>query len=1147
MVLVLLEDYNRALRGEVARMLEVAKEAKKQIGAPTADVEPVFADDSAERVELLVGPPGVAEKIRKLQEKMNRERLAFKIAEEIVYSSFGKDTDEDIIKQALSAGLAVLTPPCITAAPSEGIAYARVKKNFDGTSYLAVYFAGPIRAAGGTELAAVVVLADYLRQLFGLDRYKPSEREIRRFIEELRTYTRRVGRFQFTVSQKTIEDILKNIPVEITGVATDRILTPSFRNLPRIETNYLRGGALRVVNDGIAGRAKKILKLVSDIKLSGWTWLEDLVRAETESTQGAESELGEYFEEVIGGRPIFSSPNIFGGFRLRYGRAPNTGMAALGVHPLTMKVLQNYLALGTQLKTEYPGKGGIVTPVNTIEPPIVLTRNGTVIKVSNEKIAEQVRGEIEKILFLGDILVSFGDCLENNVRLRPCGYFEENWAQELRAKILENGKEAARTTSTKLSTLQLFVKSPLTMKPTLSQALTISEKLEMPLHPAYLVYWENISAIEILYLRGWLQKNLEKKKGEDRGWVLPYDKTCKEIMVKCLIEHVVDGENFVFSDETLRMLVALLAPDKEHKFDLNKLMDSTDLLCRISGLIIKKKSGGFVGARMGRPEKAGPRKMNPPVHALFPVGLQGGPARDILVASKNKQPIEVELVTRECNSCGYTTWKSFCEKCGQRTRFFAMCKKCERKNYNLESEGCDSCGSALSFYKRFQVDLGRELSSAVAKLNTSVPPRLKGVQGLTSKVKQPELLEIGLLRAKHNLYVYKDGTVRYDSTNAPLTHFTPQQIGTSIQNLRQLGYNHDANGNLLINEHQLCELKTQDLIIPQKAAQYLLADSKFIDEVLIKLAGTRPFYNYDKPGDLIGCLVAALSPHTYVAVVGRIIGVIDANVCYAHPVFHAAKRRDADGDEDGIMLLLDTLINFSRHYLPNQIGGRMDAPLLITTEVLPQEVDEQAHNLDVAIQYPMSFYDSAMLSALASEAQGSIPLLQHRLGKDEQHGGTGFTHSTTTLVSENKESAYKEFKTMEQKIFQQLALTEKLASVDKTIVTGKIITSHILPDIVGNMRAYLTQSFRCKRCNTKFRRLPLSMKCTKCGGELMQTVFRGGIEKYLDLARKLLGEGLATKYLEEHVLLALENVRSSFLEETEESSATGQETLEKFT
>jgi len=41
---------------------------------------------------------------------------------------------------------------------------------------------------------------------------------------------------------------------------------------------------------------------------------------------------------------------------------------------------------------------------------------------------------------------------------------------------------------------------------------------------------------------------------------------------------------------------------------------------------------------------------------------------------------------------------------------------------------------------------------------------------------------------------------------------------------------------------------------------------------------------------------------------------------YAHPLWHAAKRRNCDGDEDAIMLALDPLLNFSKTYLPQQSG-----------------------------------------------------------------------------------------------------------------------------------------------------------------------------------------------------------------------------------
>ena len=115
-----------------------------------------------------------------------------------------------------------------------------------------------------------------------------------------------------------------------------------------------------------------------------------------------------FMEEVIAGRPIFSFPSRQGGFRLRYGRARNTGLAAVGVHPATMMVLQQFLAAGTQLRIEGPGKAGVVLPVDYIEPPVVRLRDGSVVRVTLENF-KQLEAKIDKILFVGDILISFGD------------------------------------------------------------------------------------------------------------------------------------------------------------------------------------------------------------------------------------------------------------------------------------------------------------------------------------------------------------------------------------------------------------------------------------------------------------------------------------------------------------------------------------------------------------------------------------------------------------------------------------------------------------------------------------------------------------------------------------------------------------------
>ena len=45
--------------------------------------------------------------------------------------------------------------------------------------------------------------------------------------------------------------------------------------------------------------------------------------------------------EVITGRPVLSMQKKIGGFRLRYGRSCNTGLATIGIHP-TIPILLNY-------------------------------------------------------------------------------------------------------------------------------------------------------------------------------------------------------------------------------------------------------------------------------------------------------------------------------------------------------------------------------------------------------------------------------------------------------------------------------------------------------------------------------------------------------------------------------------------------------------------------------------------------------------------------------------------------------------------------------------------------------------------------------------------------------------------------------------
>ena len=74
---------------------------------------------------------------------------------------------------------------------------------------------------------------------------------------------------------------------------------------------------------------------------------------------------------------------------------------------------------------------------------------------------------------------------------------------------------------------------------------------------------------------------------------------------------------------------------------------------------------------------------------------------------------------------------------------------------------------------------------------SKMPEKIKCVEGLISKDKTPEPLEKGILRRKHEIYVNKDGTIRLDLTDVPLTHFRPREIGLSVEKAIQLGYERD--------------------------------------------------------------------------------------------------------------------------------------------------------------------------------------------------------------------------------------------------------------------------------------------------------------------------------------------------------------------
>ena len=1114
------KQYADSLEKNLEDIYAVVRKARKKGLDPALFPEPEVAKDLAALVEGLVGPAGVAEGIRELTETLSREALTFKITEQIIQGKFGVMDPREAAEQAMRTALAILTEG-ITAAPIQGIAKVDIKTNPDRTKYLAIYYAGPIRSAGGTEQALTIIVGDHIRRLLKLDRYKPTDDEIGRFIEEVRLFERSIARFQYHISDEELRRGIKNIPVEVTGTESDPLEVSSFRNLPRIETNNVRGGALRVVNDGIVGRAAKVLTTIEKLQIEGWEWLGSLKEFSKKKKSG-------FMADVIAGRPIFSFPSRVGGFRLRYGRSRNTGLAAVGIHPATMLAVQNFLAAGTQLRLEGPGKGGITVPVDSIEPPVVRLKNGSVVRVSLQNF-DSINKMIDKILFLGDILIGFGDFLYTNKPLRPSGYNEEWWREELLVAIDQKFSgdltKTAQAVGLPVSSLEVILEDVYSNKPSPTEAICISAVLDVPLHPFFTFFWEHLSVEELLVLRQWLLSSETKVDNTLVHEIVGLnEKTVKIALEKLCIQHdviinklkIVGGEAHIFA-----FCLGLNAPD----LPIDSSETVLEAVKKFTGISVRAKGVSFVGARMGRPEKAKHREMKPLVHALFPVGLAGGSRRNIIDASK-KASIEVSIVSRRCVKCNEPSFTLKCARCGSETILEKTCPQCGR---TIDLDECPACKTSTRSYARQQIDMRELLASANKNLHLPTLSLLKGVKGMTNETKTPEILEKGILRARHGLAVFKDGTIRFDATNAPLSHFTPKEIGVSVEQIRANGYLHDYKGNPLTTSDQICELKLQDIVIPRSCATYFVRVAGFLDELLEKVYNLPAYYTITKSSDLVGRLVVGLAPHTSVGIVGRIIGFTPLNVIYAHHMWHSAKRRDCDGDEDAVMLALDTILNFSKVFLPSHIGGIMDAPILIIPVVNPVEVQRQAHEVDVAGKYPLLFYQKTLEEADTRQTSPIIDTIADRLNTPAQFEGFQFTVPVSNVNMGNPESIYKKFGKMTDKLHSQLVLAEKIAAVDADVVAKKVLTTHFIRDIAGNLRAFTTQKFRCKGCNKKFRRMPLMGKCPACNSDLILTVYRGGIEKYLPAATQLVKKyGLLDYYaqrlniVEEEILMLFE-------------------------
>jgi DNA polymerase II large subunit len=1164
------EAYFESLGKETEKNYAIARKARAKGLDPVDGVEVPLALTMAAKVVRLIATKypqldneEIINRLLELEEKYGalEPQVTFKIAEEIAKEKYCKFETQ---LEAMDAGIRVgfsYTTLGVVASPIEGYTELRTGKTQIGETYIKAFFSGPIRSAGTTASCVVIMLIDYIRQIFGYAKYDPTEIECKRIVTELFDYHERVTNLQYCPTEEEAYFIAKNCPIQICGDPTESREVSNYKDLPRVETDFIRGGLCLITAEGLAQKAPKGLRLLKKVQNSGmkvndWEWLDEYVELHEKQTQGSGNKdtTPTYIKDLVAGRPVFGHPSASGGFRVRYGRSRVAGFSSVSVHPATMAVSNDFIATGTQLKIEKPTKGCVTTPCDGMDGPIVKFKNGSVKKLIDYTEAKTLYREIDEIIYIGDMLFPLGDVMNRNAMLIKPGYVEEWWNLELQKQ--KGGG----------------VEDPFDVK--LDFAIKLSNENKIPLHPNYIYYWTQLDYKQFLGLIDWFSHS----RINEGKLLFPYNKNESErfkVGKRALellgVEHSVGVENVILEKNITQPFLINLGFDLDYKGDSKgeiqldykfkkyeeifdegicdlkkegaKVLEIINELCKF---VIKDKGGDFIGTRMGRPEKAKLRKLTGSPHILFPVGEEGGRLRSINEAV-NVGTVKGDFPFNYCKKCERETIYRKCEECGGKTEKKYFCRMC---NKEIEGEKCKAHDIG-SRYKNGRIDMKHYFDRAREKLGllkVEVPQLIKGVRGTTSGDHDMENMVKGILRSKHNLCVNKDGTIRYDMTELIVSHFKPKEIEVSVSKLRELGYTKDHLGEELVDDEQILEIKPHDVLLPcnelagdEKADDLFMNLANFMDELLEKFYDLPKFYNIKTREDLVGQLVVCMAPHNCAGVIGRIIGFSKVQGLMASAYLHAAMRRDADGDEAAMMMLLDVLINFSRKFLPSHRGGTQDAPLVLNGKILAREVDDQILDFELVNNYPLELYEKAEQGLHSSKVE--IEMVKQRIGRGEDpYVNTGFTHNTTNFNMGAVCSSYKTLPTMQEKVAEQMILCEKLRAVDQGDVARLIIDRHFMRDLKGNLRKFSQQSFRCGKCNEIYRRPPLDGKCEKCHNpKLIFTISYGSIVKYLEPALELTRNFNVPDYIKQDLELTKKYIESIFGRDTEK-----QESMDKW-
>src|SRR5438046_6835682 len=211
------------------------------------------------------------------------------------------------------------------------------------------------------------------------------------------------------------------------------------------------------------------------------------------------------------------------------------------------------------MASERPCKAVIVTGVDSTDPPVVRMMDGSVVRIDNPSEARSVNDRIDRILFLGLLMVGYGHVRENNRTLVPSGFVEEWWSQLLAEKLktIQDDGQFPHL-SIPQERLHRLATNPLTTKLSATEALEISRIFNVPLHPLYTFFWDSVKLNELQYLR---ERILEFSKPSEETILIPNDAMLKSLLERLCLPHKVQGGSVQIGENETLILRAILKHD----------------------------------------------------------------------------------------------------------------------------------------------------------------------------------------------------------------------------------------------------------------------------------------------------------------------------------------------------------------------------------------------------------------------------------------------------------------------------------------------------------------------------------------------------------------------------------------------------------